>query len=243
MIKVAIISATAVLLGIGYAWAIDESQGTPPTTNPSSSGRPSAILSQNECQSIWNEVNQSATEVSGSAAGQSSSGSPAETSKSVALQDSRAAVDSKDQSSSGSPAETSKSVALQDSRAAVDSKDQSSSGSPAETSKSVALQDSRAAVDSNDTSTAASGTSNMGQTGESKSPNLPGSDSGQGLSKQQAQPYIANFAMVDKNNDGQISQAEFQDGCTNGGVQAASRTQGGSPPAPSTSNPSKPGSY
>ena len=189
MIKVAIISATAVLLGIGYAWAIDESQGTPPTTNPSSSGRPSAILSQNECQSIWNEVNQSATEVSGSAAGQSSS------------------------------------------------------GSPAETSKSVALQDSRAAVDSNDTSTAASGTSNMGQTGESKSPNLPGSDSGQGLSKQQAQPYIANFAMVDKNNDGQISQAEFQDGCTNGGVQAASRTQGGSPPAPSTSNPSKPGSY
>ena len=216
MIKVAIISATAVLLGIGYAWAIDESQGTPPTTNPSSSGRPSAILSQNECQSIWNEVNQSATEVSGSAAGQSSAGSPAETSKSVALQDSRAAVDSKDQSSSGSPAET---------------------------SKSVALQDSRAAVDSNDTSTAASGTSNMGQTGESKSPNLPGSDSGQGLSKQQAQPYIANFAMVDKNNDGQISQAEFQDGCTNGGVQAASRTQGGSPPAPSTSNPSKPGSY
>ncbi|MGI8851879.1 MAG: EF-hand domain-containing protein [Methyloceanibacter sp.] len=215
MIKVAI-SATAVLLGIGYAWAIDESQGTPPTTNPSSSGRPSAILSQNECQSIWNEVNQSATEVSGSAAGQSSSGSPAETSKSVALQDSRAAGDSKDQSSSGSPAET---------------------------SKSVALQDSRAAGDSNDTSTAASGTSNMGQTGESKSPNLPGSDSGQGLSKQQAQPYIANFAMVDKNNDGQISQAEFQDGCTNGGVQAASRTQGGSPPAPSTSNPSKPGSY
>ena len=216
MIKVSIISATAVLLGIGYAWAVDEGQGTPPTTNPSSSGRPSAILSQNECQSIWNEVNQSATEVSGSAAGQSSSGSPAETSKSVALQDSRSAVDSKGQSSSGSPAET---------------------------SKSVALQDSRSAVDSNDTSTAASGTSNMGETGESKSPNLPGSDSGQGLSKQQAQPYIANFAMVDKNNDGQISQAEFQDGCTNGGVQAASRTQGGSPPAPSTSNPSKPGSY
>ena len=211
MIKVSIISATAVLLGIGYAWAVDEGQGTPPTTNPSSSGRTSAILSQNECQSLWNEA-----EVSGSAAGQSSSGSPAETSKSVALQDSRSAVDSKGQSSSGSPAET---------------------------SKSVALQDSRAAADSNDTSTAASGTSNMGQTGESKSPNLPGSDSGQGLSKQQAQPYIANFAMVDKNNDGQISQAEFQDGCTNGGVQAASRTQGGSPPAPSTSNPSKPGSY
>ena len=238
MIKVSIISATAVLLGIGYAWAVDEGQGTPPTTNPSSSGRTSAILSQNECQSLWNEA-----EVSGSAAGQSSSGSPAETSKSVALQDSRSAVDSKGQSSSGSPAETSKSVALQDSRSAVDSKGQSSSGSPAETSKSVALQDSRSAVDSNDTSTAASGTSNMGETGESKSPNLPGSDSGQGLSKQQAQPYIANFAMVDKNNDGQISQAEFQDGCTNGGVQAASRTQGGSPPAPSTSNPSKPGSY
>ena len=45
MVKVSIIGATAVLLGIGYAWAVDENQGTPPTTNPSSSGRPSAILS------------------------------------------------------------------------------------------------------------------------------------------------------------------------------------------------------
>ena len=163
MIKVSIIGATAVLLGIGYAWAVDENQGTPPTTNPSSSGRPSAILSQNECQSLWNE-------------------------------------------------------ALNKSAAAEN---------PAETSKSVALEESRSAVDSNDTSTAASGTSNMGQTGDSKSPNLAGSDSGQGLSKQQATPYIANFAMVDKNSDGQISESEFQDGCNKGSVQAASASAGG----------------
>ena len=101
------------------------------------------------------------------------------------------------------PAETSKSVALEESRSAVDSK--GSGMNPAETSKSIALEKSRSAVDSNDTSTAASGTSNMGQTGNSKSPNLAGSDSGQGLSKEQATPYIANFAMVDKNSDGQIS--------------------------------------
>ena len=179
MVKVSIIGATAVLLGIGYAWAVDENQGTPPTTNPSSSGRPSAILSQNECQSLWNEaLNKSATEVSGSASGQSSSGM--------------------------NPAEN-----------------------PAETSKSVALEESRSAVDSNDTSAAASGTSNMGQTGDSKSPNLAHSDSGQGLSKQQATPYIANFAMVDKNSDGQISESEFQDGCNKGWVQAASASAGG----------------
>jgi hypothetical protein len=204
MVKVSIIGATAVLLGIGYSWAVDENQGTPPTTNPSSSGRSSAILSQNECQSLWNEaLNQSAAEVSGSASGQSSSGmDPAE-----------------------NPAETSKSVALEESRSAVDSK--GSTENPAETSKSVALEESRSAVDSNDTSTAAPGTSSMGQTGDSKSPNLAGSDSGQGLSKQQATPYIANFAMVDKNSDGQISESEFQDGCNKGSVQAASASAGG----------------
>jgi hypothetical protein len=230
MVKVSIIGAAAVLLGIGYAWAVDENQGTPPTTNPSSSGRPSAILSQNECQSLWNEaLNKSATEVFGS---QSSSGmnpaeNPAETSKSVALEESRSAVDSKG-SGTENPAETSKSVALEESRSAVDSKGSGSSAeNPAETSKSVALEESRSAVDSNDTSAAASGTSNMGQTGDSKSPNLAHSDSGQGLSKQQATPYIANFAMVDKNSDGQISESEFQDGCNKGWVQAASASAGG----------------
>ena len=152
---------------------------------------------------------------------------PAETSKSVALEESRSAVDSKGSGRTAeNPAETSKSVALEESRSAVDSKG-SGTENPAETSKSVALEESRSAVDSNDTSTAASGTSNMGQTGDLKSPNLAGSDSGQGLSKQQATPYIANFAMVDKNSDGQISESEFQDGCNKGWVQAASASAGG----------------
>ena len=152
---------------------------------------------------------------------------PAETSKSVALEESRSAVDSKGSgmNPAENPAETSKSVALEELRSAVDSK--GSAENPAETSKSVALEELRSAVDSNDTSTAASGTSNMGQTGDSKSPNLAGSDSGQGLSKQQATPYIANFAMVDKNSDGQISESEFQDGCNKGSVQAASSSAGG----------------
>ena len=41
-----------------------------------------------------------------------------------------------------------------------------------------------------------------------------------GLSKQQATTYISDFAMADKNSDGNISETEFQDGCKKGSVRA-----------------------
>ena len=169
MIKVPVISAAALVLGMGYAWAVDENQSTAPTADPSSSGRPSAILSQNECQSLWSEaLNQSSSGMSGSSSGASSTMTPG--------------------TSSGAA---------------------SNQGSP-----SVA--------GSND----AGGASNMGNSGQSSSSQLSTSTSGQ-LSKQQATRYIANFAMVDKNSDGNISETEFQDGCKKGWVQAASSSGSG----------------
>ena len=57
MTKMAI-TAAALLLSAGTALAADNNLS--PTTNPSSSGRPSAILSANECQNVWNgALNQS----------------------------------------------------------------------------------------------------------------------------------------------------------------------------------------
>jgi hypothetical protein len=168
MTKVSVISAATLVLGIGYAWAVDENQA--PTANPSSSGRPSAILSQNECQDLWTEaLNQSDSGMSGSSSGASSTMTPG--------------------TSSGAA---------------------SNQGSP-----SVA--------GSNDAGSA-SGASNMQKSGQSSSSsNLTTSGAGQGgLSKQQATRYIANFAMVDKNSDGNVSETEFQEGCQKGWVQAAS---------------------
>ncbi len=46
-------------------------------------------------------------------------------------------------------------------------------------------------------------------------------NAGSSLTKNNASNYIANFAMVDKNNDGKISKTEFQAGCKNGWVQTA----------------------
>jgi hypothetical protein len=54
------------------------------------------------------------------------------------------------------------------------------------------------------------------------------------LTKDNASKYIANFAMVDKNNDGKISQSEFQTGCKNGWVQTAQ--SGGGTQSQSSSN-------
>jgi hypothetical protein len=39
------------------------------------------------------------------------------------------------------------------------------------------------------------------------------------LSEGKAAPFIVNFKMVDANNDGKITQDEFQDGCKKGLVQ------------------------
>jgi hypothetical protein len=55
-----------------------------------------------------------------------------------------------------------------------------------------------------------SGQTNLDQSGAS---NMATAGSNGGLSKDEATRYIANFAMVDKNSDGQISQTEFQEGC------------------------------
>jgi len=215
MIKVSVIGATALLLGIGCAWA-----EMPPTADPSSSGRSSATLSQNDCENLWNDARHQSGGVSASdgAAGTSNSnGRPAETSKSVALEDSRAAVENDANTSAASRAtgtstDTNASVA---GKKDASTPDTGSNGRPAETSKSVALEDSRAAVE-NDANAAASDKANM-----SGSSHPAGSDNDQSLTKERASNYIADFAMVDKNSDGSISESEFQDGCKNGSVHAA----------------------
>ncbi|MEG6510249.1 EF-hand domain-containing protein [Methyloligella sp. 2.7D] len=40
------------------------------------------------------------------------------------------------------------------------------------------------------------------------------------LPADRATPYVLNFAMVDKDNSGTISKAEFRHGCKNGWIQA-----------------------
>jgi hypothetical protein len=92
---------------------------------------------------------------------------------------------------------------------------------PGTSSGAASNQGSPSVAGSNDAGSA----SNMGNSGQSSSSQLSTSTSGQ-LSKQQAIRYIANFAMVDKNSDGNISETEFQDGCKKGWVQAASSGSG-----------------
>ena len=45
---------------------------------------------------------------------------------------------------------------------------------------------------------------------------------GDTLSEGRAAPFILNFNLVDADGNGQISEAEFKDGCKNGLVQQAS---------------------
>jgi EF hand len=47
---------------------------------------------------------------------------------------------------------------------------------------------------------------------------------GDTLSEGKAAPFIVNFKMVDADNDGKITEAEFKEGCKKGLVQEASAT-------------------
>jgi hypothetical protein len=47
---------------------------------------------------------------------------------------------------------------------------------------------------------------------------------GDTLSEGQAAPFVVNFKLVDVDGNGQISEAEFKDGCKKGLVQEASAT-------------------
>lgn len=66
---------------------------------------------------------------------------------------------------------------------------------------------------------------------------------GDTLSEGKAAPFIVNFKMVDANNDGKISEAEFKDGCAKGLVQEASaegsQQPQGTPASPNAMEPSK----
>lgn len=57
---------------------------------------------------------------------------------------------------------------------------------------------------------------------------------GDTLSQDKAAPFIVNFTMVDANNDGKITEAEFKEGCKKGLVQEAAskpaETGGGQAP-------------
>ena len=46
----------------------------------------------------------------------------------------------------------------------------------------------------------------------------PGGDT---LEKDKAVPFVVNFQMVDTDNNGSISQAEFKAGCAKGWIQEA----------------------
>src|SRR4051794_10481863 len=198
MSKIASLTAVAFLLSAGCAVAADDNLS--PTTNPSSSGRPSAILTDNECQNIWNQaLNQSESGMTGSSM-QSKSGSASSNLGSSSATDSL--------NSAGNA----------ESNAGVNSG-----------SKMPSSSDLGSASASNTPS------SNLGSSSEASS------ESG-AISKQEAVPFVANFAMVDKNNDGQISKAEFQDGCKNGWVQTASGNSGGKSSS-STSGSNKTGNY
>lgn len=43
---------------------------------------------------------------------------------------------------------------------------------------------------------------------------------GKELNEKAAQPYVTNFDAVDKNNDSQITKAEFEAGCNVGWIEA-----------------------
>jgi hypothetical protein len=55
------------------------------------------------------------------------------------------------------------------------------------------------------------------------------------VSQAQAQPYISDFKAVDTNNDGKLSQAEFQAACGKGLVHSSAATGSGSGTGSSTS--------
>jgi EF hand domain-containing protein len=57
---------------------------------------------------------------------------------------------------------------------------------------------------------------------------------GDTLSEGQAAPFIVNFKLVDVDGNGQISEAEFKDGCKKGLVQEASATGTQKPSGTST---------
>jgi hypothetical protein len=44
------------------------------------------------------------------------------------------------------------------------------------------------------------------------------------VAQAQAQPYVTDFKAVDSNNDGKLSQAEFQAGCDKGQVHSTATT-------------------
>jgi hypothetical protein len=159
------ITTAIFLLGAGYALAEDT---TSPTTNPSSSGRPSAILNDSECQNVW----QNASNATGSTSSGTMSDSSHMTGKATSEQKSDMGSSSGGGSSSGAE------------------------------------------------STAGLSGSSSGQSSSGPASGARSESTGAGnLSKEQANQYVANFSMVDKDKDGQISQVEFQDGCKNGWVQ------------------------
>lgn len=48
------------------------------------------------------------------------------------------------------------------------------------------------------------------------------------LSETQARPHVTDFKVIDSNNDGKLSQREFQAGCDKGQVHASATTGPGS---------------
>jgi hypothetical protein len=64
---------------------------------------------------------------------------------------------------------------------------------------------------------------------------------GDTLSGDKAAPFIVNFAMVDTDGDGKVSQAEFSEGCKKGLVQEqASRPEGAGGGGQTPEQPTKP---
>jgi hypothetical protein len=67
---------------------------------------------------------------------------------------------------------------------------------------------------------------------------------GDALSEGQAAPFIVNFKMVDVDNNGKVTEAEFKDGCKKGLVQEASAEGSQQPPgktSPEGATPSQKG--
>lgn len=57
---------------------------------------------------------------------------------------------------------------------------------------------------------------------------------GGSITQTQAQPYVTDFKALDTNNDGKLSQAEFQSGCDKGEVHSSATTGSGSGTGTST---------
>jgi hypothetical protein len=54
------------------------------------------------------------------------------------------------------------------------------------------------------------------------------------VTEAQAKPYVTNFKSVDANNDGKLSQSEFQSGCNKGEVHSSASTGTGTGTSGST---------